>query len=110
MALMMCEQLTSYDLREFRRSEACNTEDSDGQWSSFYNFEEIEDVVKWHSQDFEVLKEMMIMTVEVLSPEEEGAETKTALEIEFEEKIDSLMDGPTVDRNNLAQKFLDFCR
>lgn len=53
MALMMCEQLTSYDLREFRRSEACTTEDSDGQWSSFYNFEEIEDVVKWHSQDFE---------------------------------------------------------
>ena len=58
----------------------------------------------------EVLKEMMIMMVEVLSPEEEGAETKTALEIEFEEKIDSLMDGPTVDRNNLAQKFIDFCR
>ena len=52
----------------------------------------------------DILREMMVMMVQVLSPKEHGDDTKTALEIEFGEKVESLMDGATVDRNNLAQK------
>ena len=46
----------------------------------------------------------MVMMVQVLSPKEDGDDTKPALEIEFGEKVESLMDGATVDRNKLAQK------
>ena len=52
----------------------------------------------------DILREMMIMMVQVLSPKEDGADTKSALEIECDEKVESLMDGATADRNNLAQK------
>ena len=46
----------------------------------------------------------MMMMVQVLSPKGDGADTLTALEMKFDDKVESLMDGPTVDRNNLAQK------